>query len=110
MESPVHFRTAPGAAPPGQPVEELPLRSEKELHHGFDGELVEKRTRQHLPSIGPGLPLEEAEAFLRAEGVKPPRIDELLQRFRREGAVPQAYLAELLDELPGMPGDAPDEG
>mmetsp|Transcript_47323 Transcript_47323/g.110683 ORF Transcript_47323/g.110683 Transcript_47323/m.110683 type:complete len:218 (+) Transcript_47323:65-718(+) len=108
MESPLAFRSAPGAAPPGRELEELPLLAQKELNYGFYDELPEKRTQLQAPCLGPGAPLEEAFHFLRNEGVARQRADELLQRYSREGAVPQAKLLELLHELPGMPPDEPE--
>eukprot|EP00435_Cladocopium_sp_Y103_P073025 s92_g42.t1 len=87
-EAPVVFKTSRGAAPPGWSLEEIPLKAAKDPAD---------------PScLGPGLPLPKAADFLSAEGVPHCRIEELLQRYREDGAIPQASLSSLLEELPGV--------
>ncbi|CAL1134920.1 unnamed protein product [Cladocopium goreaui] len=101
-EAPVVFKTSRGAAPPGWSLEEIPLKAAKESQFGLDEEFPEKRTRPWPRSLGPGLPLPKAADFLSAEGVPHCRIEELLQRYREDGAIPQASLSSLLEELPGV--------
>eukprot|EP00434_Breviolum_minutum_P015065 symbB.v1.2.013282.t1/scaffold928.1/size151411/3 len=101
-EAPVVFKASKGAAPPGRPLEEIPLKATKDSQFGLDDELPEKRTRPRPRSHGPGLPLPEAEDFLAAEGVPARRIQELLQRYHENGAIPQDRLLNLLEELPGI--------
>ncbi|CAJ1338265.1 unnamed protein product [Effrenium voratum] len=97
-EAPVAFRACRGAAPPGHPLEELPCMAQ-DLQLELDEMLPERRLKPQARSLGPGLPLAEACDFLAAEGVLHSRDE--LRRYCEEGAVPQAVLFALLEELPG---------